>query len=407
MDDSNKEDPENSSESLILKINGFLAARKYKHAWRHSKELVLNEPNNNDYVVLQIQILFKQKRYNMAEEFISNLKDIGGNLESVSRLSEELKELREIEEKTLPSPLKTVTLPAPPAAVPVLSPSWGAVEHNDLALISENYEEKREYSLYKRIAALFLERLSSINALVYLQIKTKYNSRKMGFASALLIPFLTITMMYVIFAVIRKRQPGDMSIEVFILSGMSAWLIFLGSMNVFNDLMRKSPNPMKMHAVVNSFDVCIANIIMGILPIIAVSVFIVIGLFMTDIQIEISNLPMLLLSILGSVLFGCSAGVIFGVLSLYTEVFLNLRTIFTRALFLTSGIFFSIDELPSNIYSLIRFVPLVHLIEGVRFSLSSTYPAESMSLPFAFGIISVILIAAMALNGVRRRYKEL
>ncbi len=77
-----------------------------------------------------------------------------------------------------------------------------------------------------------------------------------------------------------------------------------------------------------------------------------------------------------------------------------------RALFLMSGIFFSIDELPESVYAFVKFIPLVHLIEGMRSSFLETYPARTMQLQLAFEVIAGLLIVGIVANSVRRRFKE-
>jgi len=261
-------------------------------------------------------------------------------------------------------------------------------------------------NIFNRAFGLFLERISTINALIYLDNKTRYSGRKMGFVSALIVPMLTILMMYVIIVLIRHKQPGDMPIEVFLLTGMTIWLTFQHSMNSFIDLMRKSPSPMKYHHVVVSFDVTITRLFIALSPLWIVVVILVLGCVFMDVDIFFKNMPLTLLSLVGAILMGSAIGCIFGVLSLYAEIVISVKTVLNRVLFLTSGIFFSIDELPQSVYAYVKFIPLVHLIEGLRFSLSHTYPAATMQLRLAFEIIAVMLLFAILFNSIRRRYKE-
>lgn len=261
-------------------------------------------------------------------------------------------------------------------------------------------------SVLRSIYALLLERVSSISALVYFRTKSKYNSRKMGFASALVIPFATIGAIYVFFKFLRDRQPGDMSIEVFILTGMVSLLLFQYTMTVFISLARKPRDNLMVHPVVNYFDICVSNMVVELSPLAMVSVMIVLGLYILGFDIYIDHLPLLLLCLLGAVLFGIGMGSIIGIIALYAEVVLSFRTVLNRLLFLLSGVFFSIDELPPQLYEFVKYIPLAHTIEGLRLSMYRSYPAKTMSLSLAFEIITVILLVAVVLNTTLRRHKE-
>lgn len=261
-------------------------------------------------------------------------------------------------------------------------------------------------NVFNRSFGIFLERISSINALVYLENKTRYSGRSMGFVSALVLPMLTIVMMYSIGAFIRHRQPGNMSLEIFILTGMLVWLTYNYSANAFTDLMRRLPSPLEYHHVVVSFDVAISKVIVSLSPLLIVAVILAFVCRLMDVEMDLNNIPLLLLSLVGSILLGCGVGSVFGVLALYAEIFLVVKSVVNRALFLMSGIFFSIDELPEGVYAFIKFIPLVHLIESMRLSFLETYPARTMQLQLAFEIIAVLLIVAIMGNTIRRRYKE-
>lgn len=261
-------------------------------------------------------------------------------------------------------------------------------------------------SVLQSIYGIVLERVTSITALVYFRSKSKYSSRKMGYASALVVPFITIAAIYIFFKFLRNKQPGDISIEVFILTGMVSLLLFQNTMSVFVNLMRKPRDNLMVHPVVNGFDICISTMAVDLSPLAIVSTIIVLALYILGFDIYIDNLPLFLICLIGAVLFGVGIGSIIGIIALYAEVVLSFRTALNRLLFLLSGVFFSIDELPPRLYEFVKFIPLAHTIEGLRLSMYRSYPAKSMSLSLAFGVITVILLAAIVLNTTLRRHKE-
>ncbi len=271
--------------------------------------------------------------------------------------------------------------------------------------VTDDYRSKC-VPVLESIYGVFLERVTSITALVYLKMKTKYSNRKMGYASALVIPFITIAAIYIFFKFLRNRQPGDISIEVFILTGIVELLLFTYTMAIFINLMRQPRDNMTIHPVVNSFDVCISTMVVELSPLVIVATSIVLALYILGFDIYIDNLPLLLICLLGAVLFGVGVGSIIGIFALYAEVVLSFRTAVNRLLFLLSGIFFSIDELPPRLYEFVKYIPLAHTIEGLRLSMYRSYPDKLMSLSLAFEIITVILLVAVVLSSTLRRHKE-
>lgn len=360
------------------------------------EELRKRTPDTPDFFELEARVWITLGRHPLLAISIEKLSFIPGSEELVAELTRASKQIKRLNSLTKRNQKSAA---ARKKAKPRKNASFVSMPQIPLS-------SRPTISIFSRSGAgLLVERFSVINALAYLEIRQVYGKRSMGYAAAAITPFFMLVMIYILFAVIRNKQPGNMPLEVFILTGVTVWFVFLNAMSAMIAVARK-PTRMLVHQVLGRFDLKIAALLVAVLPVVTLGTFIGCGLFLAGYDIHINSVLLLLGSILLAVLFGYSVGIIIGVLSIYAEIVMATQMFIKRGLFFMSGIFFSIDELPVGMQDIIQYIPLAHLIEGVRYSLSDTYPARNLSLPLAMEVIGGFLLLAVILEGLQRRHKN-
>jgi capsular polysaccharide transport system permease protein len=105
-----------------------------------------------------------------------------------------------------------------------------------------------------------------------------------------------------------------------------------------------------------------------------------------------------------AILLGFGVGAIGSSLNLMLPTTARIVPILLRILFFTSGLFFSVSELPLRIQRYLFFNPILHIIELTRSGFSSTYPASFVSLAYISGWVMAVLAIGLLLERYSRKY---
>lgn len=127
---------------------------------------------------------------------------------------------------------------------------------------------------------------------------------------------------------------------------------------------------------VKPIDTIFARTMVEFLVITVVTVlFIFVGLYM-GYDLSIKNFPMVVFALLWFILFGIGLGVFFAVIVTFFDNFKKIvNLIFLPMLFL-SGLFYTVESLPSQARDIILYNPIIHFVEmihGNYFEVLDTY----------------------------------
>jgi capsular polysaccharide transport system permease protein len=103
-------------------------------------------------------------------------------------------------------------------------------------------------------------------------------------------------------------------------------------------------------------------------------------------------------------LLGFGVGAIGSSLNLMLPTTARIVPMLLRLLFFTSGLFFSVSELPLKLQNILFFNPIAHIIELMRSGFSSTYPARFVSVSYVAGWVMASLAVGMLLERYSRNY---
>jgi capsular polysaccharide transport system permease protein len=235
------------------------------------------------------------------------------------------------------------------------------------------------------------------------ETKTLFGKHKLGYLWVFIQAAFTISIFWGIRTLGGPPTHFGLATPVFLLAGFSPW--FLVSESVAASVNAIGGNrALLSYPQVFPIDLLIARTLL-----IGATYFCVMVLWLLVIRVFGYVAPLqepakIFLALAMAVLLGFGAGAIGSSLNLILPTTARIVPILLRILFFTSGLFFSVSELPLRIQHYLSFNPILHIIELTRSGFSSTYPANFVSLGYISGWVMAVLAIGLLLERYSRKY---
>ena len=205
-----------------------------------------------------------------------------------------------------------------------------------------------------------------ITALILRETKTRYGEHKLGFLWALLEPLIMVGIFVGIFSAIRTDDPGGMPLVQFMLTGIVPFTLFRDTFGQMQGAINQNKQLFAFPQV-TTFDVIIARAILEILLLSGVFMLLLVGIHLAGWPINIER-PLGVLAacaLLG--MLGIGVGFIFASLSpIWPSMKQVSSAVLGRPLFISSGLFFIADTIPSPVREYALYNPIMHMLELLR-----------------------------------------
>ncbi|MCV2874602.1 ABC transporter permease [Defluviimonas sp. WL0050] len=230
----------------------------------------------------------------------------------------------------------------------------------------------------------------TIFALVLREMATTYGRSPGGYIWAVLEPLGAILILALAFSLLIRHPPLGTSFVLFYSTGYLPFSLYQSLMNAVSRALVFS-RPLLMYPAVSWMDALLARAVLNTLTGVTVIYLLMSGIFIfteTNVVVDITRI---LSATAMAALLGFGVGsvncLLIGVFPVWEVVW----SIFSRPLFLASGILFVYEDLPRTIQSILWFNPLIHIIGEMRTGFYPMYSAEYVS-PFFVIFLSLTLI---------------
>ena len=224
-----------------------------------------------------------------------------------------------------------------------------------------------------------------ISALTLRETRSRYGNSKLGFFWALFEPFAHVVVFIGIFSALGRATPVGDDMGLFILTGIIPWLLY--SNIVSNVMAGLSSNKALMgYPQVMPMDITISRVIIVFSTLLLVMLFFLgIAAYLgTSIRID-SFLQMMSATGL-IILFATGMGLINAAIVPHYPSYGSIYSAFSRPLYFISGIFFTADFLSPEVYAMIDFNPLIHLIEWFRSGFYPSFDSDLYDTSYAISV---------------------
>ncbi|MGC9371091.1 MAG: ABC transporter permease [Paracoccaceae bacterium] len=244
----------------------------------------------------------------------------------------------------------------------------------------------------------------SILALILREMSTRYGRSPGGYLWAVLEPIGAILMLTFGFSLLLRSPSLGNSFILFYATGYLPLSLYMSTSNMVARAIGFS-RPLLVYPSVTWADAVLARWILNTLTGLMVTYLLLAGILaVIDTRIALDILP-ILAALAMAALIGLGVGVmncvLFGMFPVWTQVW----TIVTRPLFLASGIFFIMEDLPPLAQKILWYNPLIHITGLMRTGFYPMYAPDYVSVVF---VLSVALVCtALGLVLLRRYHQDI
>jgi capsular polysaccharide transport system permease protein len=235
-----------------------------------------------------------------------------------------------------------------------------------------------------------------ISALTLRETRSRYGNSKLGFFWALFEPFAHIMVFIGIFSALGRAVPIGDSMGLFILTGILPWLLYS---NIVSQVMNgvESNKALLGYPQVMPMDITLSRVILESSTLLLVMLFFLGIAYYLGLSIEIDSFLQILSATGLIILLAIGIGLINAAIIPYYPSYKSIFSAISRPLYFISGVFFTADFLSPELFELLDFNPLLHLIEWFRTGFFPSFNSHLYDPEYAIyvclGIFTLGLIA--------------
>lgn len=220
--------------------------------------------------------------------------------------------------------------------------------------------------------------LRTLTALVLREMSTRYGRSPGGYIWAILEPLGMIFIMAFAFGLVMRTPALGTSFILFFATGYLPFNFFQSTAKRVSTTLKFS-RPLLAYPAVTWIDAVLGRFLLNALTSLLVTYLIVTGILVfTDARATIDAVPILMAYGMAGLL-GLGIGLLNCVIIGYFPVWESFWSIFTRPLFLASGILLMYEELPPLAQSILWWNPMMHVTSLNREGFYATYTSQFFS----------------------------
>lgn len=243
----------------------------------------------------------------------------------------------------------------------------------------------------------------SVRTLMLRETLARFGRYELGYLWTVIEPASHVVVLTIIFAYIRLRHEDAMSLPLFITTGVIPYFLYSKTYGELSNALRQS-KPLLKHPSVQPMDIFIAR---SGLEFMNQSFVFVLFLFLIYLFVEplsVANPLGVLINMFGLWIFGIGMGLAVGSFVAFAESVRNVMGVVNRFLYLTSGVFFTLDRAPESVAKYLSYNPLLHFVEGVRGNFTPLMGGDRVDISYGFGwAFGVLIVGLLADRAYRDR----
>lgn len=245
-----------------------------------------------------------------------------------------------------------------------------------------------------------------VHALVLRETRTRFGAYHLGYLWAFIEPALFILLFYGIFYLANREAPYGMDIVSFLTTGIIPYILFRETAGrsmaaiAGNKALLYYPQVRPLDLVISRSSLEVATLIMVFTVIMGFN-----DLFRQTFVID--SLSGTLAGLLLAGLLGASLGLVLCSLSVFSNTVERIAPPLLRPIFWISGLFFTANDLPSNIREMFLWNPVLHATELVRDGYFPSYRAHYANIDYLLGWILGLAFLGLELERVARQRIEM
>jgi len=241
-----------------------------------------------------------------------------------------------------------------------------------------------------------------VYAVLRREARTRYGSSNIGYVWAIVDSLVTFTVLIWVFTMIGRNAPDGMPLTVFFVTGIVPLFFWRGSVTQGTSAVSASLGLLTYPQVMPA-DIVIARLLLEAATIIVVFLLFVIGLyFIMDVSPYwfFDDPPRMLFSALELVYFTAATMFFSSNLARVFPIWVNIWGYISRPVMLTSGLFFTLKELPDGFRQYMIYNPVSHIVESFRSAAIPTFDSDVYSIIYPMTFATVALLIGLVIDRI-------
>jgi capsular polysaccharide transport system permease protein len=254
--------------------------------------------------------------------------------------------------------------------------------------------ENLSYLSRKSGRAMFVRTGRSTLALMLREMTATYGRTPGGYIWAIVEPIGVIALLSIAFSlIVRTPSIGD-SFVVFYATGYLPFTLYGTTAQKTSSALRYSRTLLSYPSVL-WIDAIISRFILNLITSATVFCIVMTAIIVfVDARIFLDVFPVVIGLALAACL-GLGIGMVNCIMGGFFPVWDNIWGIISRPLFLASGVFFLLEDLPKSIQEILWWNPLIHVTGLVRSGFYATYEPSYVSLPYVWGVALTLILVGL------------
>lgn len=251
---------------------------------------------------------------------------------------------------------------------------------------------------------LFVQ-LQVVHAILLREVMTRFGAHQLGYLWAIIEPLLWIATFAVMFILIDRQIAGSIDIIAFLTTGVIPFLLF--RQTVDRSISAISANKaLLFYPHIRPLDLVIARSALEMATLATVFVIILCFNSLFNAPLVVDSLLKVITGLSLAGLLGASMGLTICSLSLYSNVVERIVGPLFRPMFWISGLFFSVNELPTTAREILLWNPVLHTVELTRDGIFRGYVVRDISATYVLMWILAFGFLGLTLERTARRRLE-
>ncbi|MBL4800156.1 MAG: ABC transporter permease [Oleispira sp.] len=241
-----------------------------------------------------------------------------------------------------------------------------------------------------------------IGALVLRETRATFGTSQIGYLWAIITPAASVAVLVALFSIIGRQAPFGASLALFFATGILT-LEFFNKLS--NTLMNTfdANKALLIYPLIKETDVLFARLIL----ISATYLLIMLLFFSGLILFGLAEMPAyperLLQAFVATMLLGFGFGTLNAVVTSVWISWAHIEKVLTRPLFFVSGIFYVPSMLPPEAIAVLKWNPVLHLVEWFRSGYYSNYDSTILDPKYPLGIAMILILLGLASERLFRK----
>jgi capsular polysaccharide transport system permease protein len=246
--------------------------------------------------------------------------------------------------------------------------------------------------------------LRVLAALVRRETRAHFGERRLGYLWAVIEPALHLLVYMVLFTyILRRHNPVGGSLPLFIVTGVTPYFMYYKQATYLAGSVVSNRSLLNL-PLVKPFDIMIARAILEAVIYLVVGFIMLLTLYLAGVSQAVPRDPLTVAEAIGGIVtFGFGLGMINAVLREFIPSWPTLFAFFLGPLWLLSGLFFLVDEIPEPARGYLLYNPVLHFIIWFRSGFYPGYSLTYLDRSYALKWSSACLLLGLVLVRVAHR----